>query len=109
MIQLLSGIQIDGDTAKKYCAKTKEQKVEFIVKFCKVDNTTAKAFVDKPLVHSDGKQCCGGHKHVNNGNNISTTIQQEVANVDSVGEGGSKSNGTNSEGRKQLVTKGKRK
>jgi len=96
MIQLLSGIQIDGETAKKYCAKSTADKVAFLVKFSKVDEKTAQAFVEKPLIHMDGKACCGGHKHQTN---VANTILKETASPDTIGESETVRNANDVKGR----------
>lgn len=77
MIQLLSSVQISGETAKKYCSLSKKEKVEFLKKHCGVDTKTAEAFVEKPLVHMDGKACCGGHSH----NDKPDTVQEKAGSV----------------------------
>lgn len=97
-LNLLSGIQIDGNTAKKYCAKSKEEKVKFLMGACKVSKELAESFVEKPLTHADGKACCGNHSnHAKHHQPVS--VPEETAEPATVGENKAKDNGADSKGR----------
>ena len=94
-------IQIWGDDADRFMALSCEQKKVYIKKHTNQQNDELiKQFI-KTALRGNYDEChgCKEAKKVNNGNNISTTIQQEVANVDTVGKGAPNGKGNDAKGR----------
>ena len=97
MVQIFE-VQLFGEEVEKYCKMTKEEKKDFIkLVTAQTDDAVIDDFISKPLVHSDGKACCGGHKHLKDAS-IAKTNAGSVVEPDTIGKNQAKNNGTDTKG-----------